>query len=404
MTTPAHHLSVTTLLLLAAFAAFGAVLPTAALPDIAQYFHVSISKAEMIMAIYLIGYGAGQLLYGPIANRWGRKPALMVGLVIALIGSFISLIATFFNHFELFVFSRLLLAIGAAAGLIISMIMIKDCNDDLNARRTFAKVILSFAFVPFVATTVGGCLTDYCGWQTTNYVMVIYSLVLFLFTQHFPETLAKEQQRSISVPVLLTTYSKLLQNPEFMRLVLLFALGGSANYVFNSLAPIVVIKSLHVSPEEYGWLSFIPSLGIVLGGSISTYLAHRFQASSMIACGSGLVLIGGLVLTTLFITNHLNLIVFYGIAILLFSGVTLITPNASMQALSYVEDHANGTSIMNALTLMASSLLVAISGRFIEFTTLALPVTLLGIGIAGIILIAIPVMFIAQSRPCESRS
>src|SRR6185312_2337794 len=142
-------------------------------------------------------------------------------------------------------------------------------------------------------------------------------------------------------------------------------------------------------------------IGILIGGLASTYFAQRFKATGMINGGICLILVGALLLTVLFIMNQLNLFVFYLASILLFSGNALITPNASMQALSQVDDHANGTSVMNATVLMVSSLGVAIGGKFIGFSLAALPMGLLSIGILGILFIIQP--YYKLGLLCESR-
>src|SRR3989338_7564884 len=121
-----YHISLLSLLLLAGFASFGAVLPTPALPEIAHYFGVSSSHVENIMVIYLIGYGLGQLFYGPLANRFGRKRTMIGGILLALAGNILAILSGIFQFFTLLIIARFLIALGAAAGLVISMILIKD--------------------------------------------------------------------------------------------------------------------------------------------------------------------------------------------------------------------------------------------------------------------------------------
>src|SRR3990167_10618339 len=202
----AYSISLLSLLLMAGFASFGAVLPTPALPAIAHYFSITSSSVEGIMVIYLIGYGVGQLLYGPIANRFGRKQSVMVGIILASIGSLLAIIASLFHYFLLLIIARFLIALGAAAGLVISMILIKDIHDELNARRTFAKVVLMFGFMPFIATALAGNLTYYFNWQAINIVMLIYSVILAILSKKLPETLTPAKQIKISLRSLAKSY------------------------------------------------------------------------------------------------------------------------------------------------------------------------------------------------------
>ena len=386
-----YPISLLTLLLLASFASFCSVLPTAALPRIAQYFHIGISQTESIMATYLLGYSLGQLLYGPLANRWGRKSALYVGVVIALCGIFLSIIASIFHEFWLLNIARFITALGAASGLVISMILIKDIYDETSARQTFAKVVLAFAFVPFLAILLGGSLTHYFSWQTMNGVMLVYVVLLTVLVSRLQETLAKENRRKLSFATLYTSYLSLLQHGDYLRLALLFALGGTTSYIFNALAPVVAIKTMHISAELYGWLSIIPSLGILLGGWMSSRFAHKISALEMIIYGTSLILIGSVILTVLFQAGMINLISLYSSALIIFCGSSLLTPNASMQALSKTMDHANGASIMNALALGIGGVFVYAAGHFMEHSFFTLPIALFLVGILGMIVLMIHV-------------
>ena len=377
----AYSISLLSLLLMAGFASFGAVLPTPALPAIAHYFSITSSSVEGIMVIYLIGYGVGQLLYGPIANRFGRKQSVMVGIILASIGSLLAIIASLFHYFLLLMIARFLTALGAAAGLVVSMILIKDIHDELNARKTFAKIVLMFGFMPFIATALAGNLIHYLNWQVINWIMLIYSAVLLLITLKLTETLPVTKRIMISAPLLLKSYSQLLRPSNYLRLALLFTLGGATSYVFNSLAPLLIVKHMQVSTELYGWLSIAPALGMVSGGWLSARFVKQFTASQMIFCGISLMISSTVTLVLLFSLHGINLINFYILSAILFCGAALIIPNAAMQALTHTSDHANGTSVMNAIALLGSSIYVHVTSGFIGYSLLAFPMALLSIGI-----------------------
>lgn len=378
------------LLLFAGYASFGAVLPAPALPAIEQFFHVTASQAEAVMFIYLIGYGLGQLIYGPISNRFGRKKPLIVGISISLVGSVIGIIAPFLPSFDLFIISRFIVAIGSAASLVIAMILIIDCYDEINARQVFSKVVLTFAFVPFIASALGGALTHYLSWQTLNVVLLLYALVLLVVSRSLPETMPKEKRLSLSFNYFLDSYKTLLRNFSYLRLIILFSLGSAASYVFNALAPIVVIKTMGITPVLYGYLSIIPAIGILIGGVASTRLAHQVKASTMIICGVSLIVLGSLGLGVLFYAGEVNLVALYTMSIAIFIGHAIVIPNAGMQAQATIIDHANGTSVMNASALFFSSVLVSVGGIFIDTSPLlALPITIFCIGLLGLLLIRI---------------
>ena len=396
------HLPLMSLILFASYAAFGAILPAPALPAIAHYFHISASRTESVMFVYLIGYALGQLIYGPISNKFGRKTPLIFGIVISFLGSMLSALAATIHFFELLIIARFLLAIGAAASLVIGMILIKDCYDEINARRIFSKVVLTFALVPFIASALGGLLTHYFNWQALNVVLIAYALILLFLVRFIPETLPPAKRLSLSINYLLSSYKNLLKNSKYLKLIFLFSLGSSASYVFNALTPIVAVKSMHITAELYGYLSIIPSLGILIGGFVSTSLAHRVKAPTMIIIGISCIIIGSLCLGILFAVGKNTLIGFYIVSIIIFMGHALVIPNAGMEAQSQTTDHANGTSVMNAAALILSSGLVSLGGNFIDAAPLlTLPIILFCIGIVGIL---VSLTFLLYRLPIKMRS
>src|SRR3990167_443019 len=153
------------LMLLSAFAAMGAIIMTPALPTIATFFGKSVGTTQFAVTSFLLGYAIGQLIYGPLANRYGRKIALYIGIAIATLGSVFSILSSPIESFSLLITGRLLEALGSSAGLAISFAMINDYYFEEQARKMTGLLMLAFAIVPGVATAVGGILVQYLGWR-----------------------------------------------------------------------------------------------------------------------------------------------------------------------------------------------------------------------------------------------
>jgi Na+/melibiose symporter-like transporter len=269
-----------------------------------------------------------------------------------------------------------MIALGAASGLTIGMIFIKDIHDEENARRIFSEVVLSSVLILFVSITVGGMMVHFFSWKMINLVTLLYSILLLCVTFGFEETLKQENVRRVSPKYLLKAYRNLLQNNTYLVLILINGLSICISYVFNGLAPLVVIKNMGLSAMAYGWLSFVPALGMIIGGAISSRLAKRVKAEKMIIYGTGLVLLSSLILSFLFFVKILNIYCFYALAIVIFTGNTLLLANAAMQALASVTDHANAASLMNFIGLVVGGLGVSLAGKFISASPVVLPVAL----------------------------
>jgi DHA1 family bicyclomycin/chloramphenicol resistance-like MFS transporter len=372
------------LLLLTSFASVGALIFAPALPEIARVFHVSMTSAGNLMAVYLVGYTLGQLFYGRAANTWGRKKSLQLGIIISFAGACLGLFANKIVNFDLLLLSRLLNALGASSGLVITMILIHDLFDADMARKVFSKVVLIFAIVPFLATGLSGYLLSYYGWNSINWFLLIYAIGLMIVVSFIPETLAHANRQKFAASQLLNTYWQALKIASYRRLVFIQGVGTNTNYIFNSIAPLIAINLIHMSVAQYSWFSIIPSIGIVLGAWLSNHFAERFSTKVMITYGMCLILFGSLsLLILLAFTLTIPLFLFLP-ALIIFTGTSILIPNASMGALSKINDHANGAALMNAVTLGMSSVMVTFAGAVLPYHVLSIPFILIGLSIIGL--------------------
>ncbi len=177
---PQKEPHILTLIIMSSFASMGAVIFTPALPEIVQYFKISINHSQLTITLFLLGYALGQLIYGPLANRLGRKSAFYIGILVATIGSIISILSEPLNSFGLLIFGRMLEALGSSAGLVIAFTIINDHYYPQQARRIIAYLMLAFAVVPGIATFIGGLLVSHWHWITCFYFLLIYGLILII--------------------------------------------------------------------------------------------------------------------------------------------------------------------------------------------------------------------------------
>ena len=150
------------LLLLIAFASVTGLLFTPALPELGSYFGISENKAQWTISIFLVGYCLGQLPYGPLANRFGRKKTIFIGVILAFLGSFMAYLAP---NFWVFCIARFIQALGSAVGLKISFTMISDEFTGKEATKAIALLSLAFGVMPGVAIATGGFITSFAGWK-----------------------------------------------------------------------------------------------------------------------------------------------------------------------------------------------------------------------------------------------
>ncbi len=168
------------LLLLVSFASISAVLFTPSLPELTEKLHITPSQAQFTITIFLIGYGIGNLPYGPLSNRYGRKPAIYTGIILALVGSGLIVLVDYFQAFWLFLVGRFFLALGSSAGLTLAFTMVGDCYQKKVLAKKISYFMLVFAMGPGISIAIGGFLTTHFKWVSCFYFLILYSLFLLV--------------------------------------------------------------------------------------------------------------------------------------------------------------------------------------------------------------------------------
>src|SRR3990167_9419333 len=177
-----------TLLLLISFASVNAVLFTPALPNIAHFFGIGEDTAQQTITWFLVGYAVGQLVYGPIANRFGRKPALYAGISLQIVSSLLCVLAGVIHEYWLLVIARFLLALGSGVGLKMTFTLVNECYEPKIASQKVSYLMLAFAITPGLGVALGGILNEHYGWMSCFYAGAIYGLALLFFVARLPET------------------------------------------------------------------------------------------------------------------------------------------------------------------------------------------------------------------------
>src|SRR3990167_6774948 len=261
------------LMILSAFASMGAILMMPALPDIAAHFHIHTSTAQLAVTYFLLGYAIGQLLYGPLANRFGRKYAIYIGIVIATLGSIFSIVSAPLGSFHLLVLGRFLEAVGSSAGLSVSVAMINDFYFENDARRILGLLMLAFAIIPGVAIAVGGALVQFLHWQSCFYFLLLYGLILIYPTVRLPETNVTPDVHALKYKNIFSNYGKHLKIKKLIGFSIVMGFSGACIYVFGAEGPFIRIHLLGIKPAVYGILALLPYIGTLLGSIIVTKLS-----------------------------------------------------------------------------------------------------------------------------------
>lgn len=363
-----------TLLLMISFASVNAVLFTPALPNIATYFTISSDSAQRTITFYLIGYALGQLVYGPLANRYGRKPALYMGVGLQILSSLMCVLSGIVNEYLLMIAGRFLLALGAGVGLKMTFTLVNECYEPKIASQKISYLMLGFAITPGLAVALGGFLNSYYGWESCFYAGAAYGVVLLALIAKLPETLKSTNLdlNALKINHLIRSYATVFKNSGLIAGGLL--MGGSTCfvYVFAAIAPFVAMNMLGMSSEQYGIANILPPIGLILGSLCSARLAKTHPLAAIIRNGILIAFIGVVIMLVVTAMALPPVISLFAPMILIYFGLSLILANASTVAMSHVADKAHGSAVMSFVN-MGLATLVVLSLSCFALNTILMP-------------------------------
>lgn len=354
-----------TLFLLISFASVNAVLCTPALPDIATFFVISAEKTQQVITWFLIGYALGQLFYGPIANRFGRKTALYLGITLQIVSSILCVLAGIYHTYALLIIGRFLLAIGSGVGLKMTFTLVNECYGPKEASQKISYLLLAFAITPALSVTLGGALNHYYGWLSCFYGGIIYGLILLLLVRQLPETKTTFNKNALNISHLLTEYLSQFKNRKLIAGGFLMGCATSFVYIFASLTPFIAINLMGMDSFTYGIANLLPSMGLLIGSLLSSQLTKKLRLQAIIQFGILITSIGIILMIIAMLFLKLSaLYVLFLPMVIIYLGLSCVIANASTVAMSYVNDKAHGSAIMNFINMGIATVTVITAGLF----------------------------------------
>lgn len=384
---PITHLSRGLILLLAMVSALGPVAMQILLPGvpiIKESFEVSTGVAQLTLSLSMAAIALATLAYGPLSDRYGRRPVLIVGMSIAVVGSLLCIIAP---TIELLIAGRFVQAAGGAVGMVVARAIVRDVYDARESASVIATLVMVMVVMPMLSPAVGGELMVRFDWHSVFLLVAVISAVLVgLLWLWLPETL-REPVPFSGVRDLLRTYRALWQDRLFRGYGLCVAFVSVVFFAFISAAPEIMVSVLHRPPTEYGYYFIIVPLGFMAGNYLTRHYGRRFGIHRMIDYGSRLSILGitlALILQGLGLTHPAALFLPVALAIL-GNGITL--PNAQAGAINAAPKMAGSASGLTGFMQMAFSA-VAAQGVALIFNGTVYPMLLLMLGGAVVSLVS----------------
>lgn len=369
-----------------------------ALPAIAAGFDTSAARAQLTIGVYLLGYASGQLFYGPLSDRFGRRPMLLIGMTIYAASGFL---CAFAPTIGIMIAVRLLQGFGGAVGVVVTRAAARDYFHGSQLAQMLSSITAVQAFGPLVAPVLGGILATHFHWQAIFLVQGTFAAAMLLATwSGFGESLSQRDLHAIHPARLLANYLTFFSNPRCIGFALVSACVFSGLFIVLSASPFVLIDVYGVSSQSYGFFFGCSVLGFMIGSFGNRRLLRQGAASERLLRWGLVGLIVAAAAMLVFAASRWG-----GVAGIMAPYITycfaisLVQSNSIAAAMEPVPHMAGtGASLMGAIQMASAAAAGFIVDLFFDGTG-----TPMGVGMASAALLATCFYWlIARRQPAKA--
>jgi DHA1 family bicyclomycin/chloramphenicol resistance-like MFS transporter len=361
-------------------------------PAIAQNLHTTIPQVALSLSSFFVGISAGQLLYGPLLDRYGRKKPLYFGLTLYVLASLGCLAV---HRIEALIALRFVQAIGGCAAAVASVALVRDLFPVEENAKVFALLMLVLSVSPLLAPTIGGYVTAAYGWQAVFLALGgLGALLLVATALWLPDSYVPDLTLSLRPRPILTNFWTVLREPQFTTYALTGAVSFSGLFAYVSGSPLVFMDLYHVEGKVYGWIFAFLSVGLIGASQLNSLLLRRYQSGQIVLVALGCQLLITGVLLGLTSAGVLGLGGTVALLFLFLSCLGFTSPNTSALSLAPFTRHAGSAAALMGALQMAAGALASVGVSLFNAHS-ALP--MVGI-MAGTSLLALVLLLVGRQR------
>jgi DHA1 family bicyclomycin/chloramphenicol resistance-like MFS transporter len=327
-------------------------------PAIARDLHTTPAKVSLSLSGFFIGISLGQLLYGPLLDRFGRKKPLFIGLTLYIAASVGCALVTSIDGLILM---RVIQAIGSCAAAVASMAMVRDLFPVKDNAKVFSLLLLVVGVSPMIAPTVGGYVTAAYGWQSVFVILAAMGAAILIATiLWLPDSYKPDKTLSLKPRPILLNFWAVVREPQFYTYALTGAIAFAGLFAYVSGSPLVFMEVFHTDEKVYGWIFAFLSVGFIGSSQLNTIFLRRFTSEQIVNYALICQVIVGFMFLAAALNGLLTLPVTIGFLFLFLCCIGFTNPNAAALSLAPFSKNAGSASAMMGALQMGMGTLISV--------------------------------------------
>ncbi|MEO5980416.1 MAG: multidrug effflux MFS transporter [Chryseolinea sp.] len=337
-------------------------------------FETTIASISLSVSSYFVGMALGQMLYGPLLDRFGRKPPLYVGLFVFVLASFGCMAS---NSVDMLITFRFFQALGGSVAWVAAVTMVRDFFPVKESANVFSLLVLIIGVSPLLAPTLGGFISDAWGWRAVFIVLACIAVCTVMLVLWFlPDGQPPDSTVSLRAKPMIMTFFTILKEPQFFTYSFANAFSFATLFIYVAGSPIIFMEYYGVSPKVYGGIFALLSVGFIGASQLNILLTRKYRSDRIFKIALTIQALNSIVFLIAILNGILGLYSTIGMLFVCLSCVGAMNPNANALALAPFTRNIGSASALLGFTQIGVAALAS-SGVGLFESKEVLPVVIL---------------------------
>jgi DHA1 family bicyclomycin/chloramphenicol resistance-like MFS transporter len=357
-------------------------------PVIAADLQTSVDRVSYSLSGYFIGVCVGQMLWGPLLDRFGRKRPLLMGLGIYMLASLGCAVS---GSIEMLIGFRFLQALGGCVGMVAPRAVVRDVFPVSESAKIFSMLILVIGVSPIVAPTAGSFFITAFGWHSVFLVLAVMSVLLLLAVIFFlSESKGPDPDFSLRPRPIVTKFLLVMREPQFYTYALTGAVASAGLYAYLSGSPFVFMQLFQVSEQHYSWIFALVAAGLIGSSQLNNVMLKKYSSAQIVRTALTVQAVVGLLLAMGTAAGWVNLYVTIFLIFLYLCCQGFSFPNASALSMApFSKEAGSASALMGAVQMGIGAFASALVGVFFNNTALPMTAVMAGCALLAVLILAV---------------